>query len=69
MQLDPAQELALKIPNRAGYLHLINGSVNVNESVVLNQGDGLGGLAKQQLNLNAGSSGVTALWFDLPPIN
>lgn len=66
LQLKAGEELALDTQRRPGYLHVISGSVDVNNNA-FTAGDALGA-SKEILNVSA-LSDLTALWFDLPDIN
>jgi redox-sensitive bicupin YhaK (pirin superfamily) len=65
LQLAADDTIALDTQKRPGYLHVIEGSVNVEGTYQLTEGDGLG-LFEETAQLAAGGEGVTALWFDLP---
>ncbi len=66
LQLKSGEEIDLDTQKRPGYLHIINGKADVNNNA-LNPGDALGAV-QEQLNVNA-MTDLTALWFDLPPVN
>ena len=51
---------------RVGYLHVVSGSAELDDSV-LSAGDGLGVNQARELEIIAKSDNFEALWFDLPP--
>tara|TARA_R110001592_G_scaffold61158_8_gene186195 strand:+ start:1139 stop:1843 length:705 start_codon:yes stop_codon:yes gene_type:complete len=51
---------------RVGYLHVVSGSAELDDSV-LSAGDGLGVYQARELEIIAKSDNFEALWFDLPP--
>lgn len=63
LQLKAGEEVQLNTSSRPGYLHIIEGCVDVNNNR-LKSGDALGAF-QEQLNVNAQTE-LTALWFDLP---
>ena len=64
LQLGAGEELTVTTNERVGYLHVIDGEVQANDNQLVG-GDGLG-VVDEPLVVQAGSAGVTALWFDLP---
>lgn len=66
LQLKSGEEIDLDTQKRPGYLHVISGKADVNNNA-LNPGDALGAV-EEQLNVSA-MTDLTALWFDLPPVN
>ena len=66
LQLKAGEEIDLDTQKRPGYLHVISGKADVNNNA-LNAGDALGAI-EEQLNVSA-LTDLTALWFDLPPVN
>jgi redox-sensitive bicupin YhaK (pirin superfamily) len=72
VQLKATQQLMLSLNNRSGYLHLIEGDLQVdtenNTSLDLSTADGLGVNAITDLKVTAKEKPVTALWFDLPAL-
>lgn len=66
LQLKAGEEIDLDTQKRPGYLHVISGKADVNNNA-LNPGDALGAV-QEQLNVSA-MTDLTALWFDLPPVN
>ncbi|AWF82673.1 pirin family protein [Microbulbifer sp. A4B17] len=65
LQLSAGESLKLDARERPGYLHIIDGGVSINGKHLLEAGDGLG-LYKEQIELDAHTNDITALWFDLP---
>ncbi|WP_221801293.1 pirin family protein [Oceanobacter mangrovi] len=69
LQLEAGESRPLAISQRAGYLHLIEGELEVavddNDKLTLTAGDALGVNQQKQLQVSAHKP-VTALWFDLP---
>lgn len=63
LQLNEGESFDFDTSNRAGYLHMINGSLDYADGT-LQDGDGLG-LYQEQISVKARSR-VIALWFDLP---
>lgn len=64
--LKPNEFIVLSAKERAAYLHIIQGDAEVANSQMY-PGDGFGTTSSEQLTVKSGSSGLTALWFDLPP--
>jgi quercetin 2,3-dioxygenase len=68
VKLVPGEAVQLEADARAGYLHGIAGSVQL-EDLSVAAGDGVG-IARlpSGLELVAGNAGFEGLWFDLPPM-
>ena len=66
LQLKAGEKIDLNTQKRPGYLHVMSGKADVNNNA-LNAGDALGAI-EEQLNVSA-LTDLTALWFDLPPVN
>lgn len=65
LRLQAGESFTLETGGRSGYLHLIDGSARAGREALAG-GDGVGfGKTREQL-LEAGDSGLEALWFDLP---
>ncbi|ASP40140.1 pirin family protein [Bacterioplanes sanyensis] len=70
LQLAAGEATTLHFPKRSGYLHVIEGDVEVTSEHgqnTLTSGDGAGTLNAERIALKATASGVQALWFDLAP--
>lgn len=70
LQLEAGDEFSLSTQDGKGYLHIVSGSATVSvgsedDSVTLSQGDAIGVYEKDSVDIKA-SSGLVALWFDLP---
>ncbi|GAA5443398.1 quercetin 2,3-dioxygenase [Microbulbifer sp. NBRC 101763] len=65
LHLKSGESVVLDTRIRPGYLHVIEGSATFNSNHKMMAGDGLG-LFKEDIQLQAGIDGITALWFDLP---
>jgi len=65
LQLKSGESIHLDTQKRPGYLHVINGKADMNNNA-LNAGDAFGAIG-EPLNVKA-MSDLTALWFDLPPL-
>jgi redox-sensitive bicupin YhaK (pirin superfamily) len=65
LQINAGEQIPLRNPGRAAYLHGIGGKASV-ASYNMGDGDGLGLKTTQQIDVVAGPEGFTALWFELP---
>lgn len=65
LQLSAGETYTFNTENRPGYLHIINGKAMI-DSKTWQEGDALGALG-ETFTVTA-SSDLTALWFDLPPL-
>lgn len=65
--LKAGQSVTVSNGSRVGYLHMFAGAGQVNGNA-FEQGDAIGVVNKTELKLVAGSEGLSALWFDLPPV-
>ncbi len=63
--LEPSESFDLSINNRTGYIHIISGEATLGNNA-MQPGDGIGITTNYQTTLQAGSKGLTALFFDLP---
>ncbi len=66
LALVAGQSITLDTGNRSGYLHVYQGE-GQGDFYELSDGDGLG-IRRGEITINAGLGGLTALWFDLPPL-
>lgn len=64
LQLGAGEEQTFTLPNRAGYLHVIDGKGSASGQLI-SGGDGIGLLQTQTLQVTA-TEPLEALWFDLP---
>lgn len=67
LQLKPNESFKLSVKDRTGYIHLIEGKATVGNHA-MGPGDGAGMIKTKKITVEAGASGLTALWFDLPKI-
>ena len=72
IQLSEGEQFTLHTGPRKGYLHVINGTLEVNvasevQSISMRKGDGLGVYSNDSLRLNS-LDAVLVLWFDLPNV-
>ncbi len=67
LQLTAGESMDLDTLKRPGYLHIIDGALSLNDQHWMQPGDAVGA-ADETLQVIAGKQGVTALWFDLPPM-
>jgi redox-sensitive bicupin YhaK (pirin superfamily) len=64
IELAADKTLSLALEGRAGYLHVIEGGASL-AGHSLNAGDGIG-VVDEPVEIQASSSGLIGLWFDLP---
>ncbi len=71
LHLEAGDTIELSTDRHAGYLHIIEGSLDYSSDQDdlnnLSGGDGLG-LQDELVSFQAGNKGATALWFELPKI-
>ncbi|MFC6632989.1 pirin family protein [Microbulbifer taiwanensis] len=65
LRLSPGERYTLGTGGRAGYLHIIEGSLDAG-STRFSAGDGIGFTRTREQEIAAGTDGLEALWFDLP---
>ncbi len=68
LQLNAGQQITLTAEKGVGYLHIISGQSFVNGRA-LASGDAVGVTGTSEITVLTGDQPVTALWFDLPPLN
>jgi quercetin 2,3-dioxygenase len=67
LQLGANESIELDAKERAGYLHVISGTAQVNGDTFAN-GDGVGCVG-EPLSVTTAEEGLIALWFDLPSVD
>ncbi|MFK8011778.1 MAG: pirin family protein [Marinicellaceae bacterium] len=65
LKLNPNESYQLSVDQRSGYLHLVEGNASVGD-IKMKAGDGAGMTKTKKATVQAGQTGIVALWFDLP---